>query len=819
MKLFYSLIFLLTCSFSTTIAQTGAGSVAGKLTDEEGAGLEYATVVLHNVADSAIVKAGYTDAQGNYLIAPVSAGNYYIRTTYVGYPPTKSAAFELAQGQNYSVPDIKLQPIGAQMADVRITTERPLVTVKPDMTVFNVEGTVNAVGENAFTLLRKSPGVAIDNNDNIMLLGKSGVRIYIDGKPSPLSAADLANMLKSMQSDQIESFEIITNPSSKYDAEGNAGIINVRLKRDKSMGANATLNLDYSAWLHNRYNGSLSLNYRSKKYNAFGSYSAGKGKQRNFMNFYRAQNGISFTQETEFLNDYLNHNFRAGMDFYVAPKHTVGFIVNGFLSNGTFNSSSNNDIRNIANDSLMSLLRATSVNDFSRNNVNSNLNYRFDNKKGTTLNVDADYGTFDLSTDAYSPNLYLDPETNAVTADRTFSSHAPTSIDIYTLKADYERNLGKGKLGAGFKTAYVQTSNTFDFYNVVNGAEILDTTRTNTFDYTENVNAAYLNYQRQIKKFGIQAGVRAEQTNSLGVLTALQTTDNDRVERHYINLFPSGGITYSHNQLNTFRATYSRRIDRPRYEDLNPFEMKLDELSYRKGNPFLKPQYTHNMELGYTYKYTLNASLSYAITTDFFTNLTDTVESVRTFMSMQNLSTRKVATFTVSYPWAPVKWWSTFTNASVFNSRQEADFGTGKIIDVSRTSFSAFHQSSFTLPKNFGIQVSGFYSSPGIWGANFMTRRFWGVETGVTKKLFQERGMLKLGLSDIFFTMQWSGEMTYGALYNRGGGGWESRQIKASYTHTFGNTNVKGARKRATGLDDEQKRAGGGGDNPAGGGR
>lgn len=816
MKLFYALILLLTCSFSAATAQTTNGSVTGKLTDEDGSGLEYATVVLHNASDSAIVKAGYSDDQGKFLIAPVPAGKYYVRTTYVGYPPTKSEAFDLAAGQAYELPVMKLQPSGAQMADVRITTERPLVTVKPDMTVFNVEGTVNAVGENAFTLLRKSPGVAIDNNDNIMLLGKSGVRIYIDGKPSPLSAADLANLLKSMQSDQIESFEIITNPSSKYDAEGNAGIINVRLKRDKSMGTNATLNLDYSAWLHNRYNGSLSVNYRGKKINAFGSYGAGLGKQRNFMHFYRAQNGTSFTQETEMVNDYLNHNFRAGMDFYLAPKHTVGFIVNGFLANGELNSTSNNDIRDIASDSLFSLLRATSNNDFTRSNVNTNLNYRYDSKKGTTLNVDADYGTFDINTDALSPNLYLDPETNAVTADRTFSSHAPTSIDIYTLKSDYERNLGKGKLGLGFKTAYVQTSNTFDFFNYVGGAPVLDTNRTNTFAYTENVNALYANYQRQIKKFGIQAGVRAEQTNSLGVLTALKETENDRVERHYINLFPSGGVTYNHNQMNTFRLTYSRRIDRPRYEDLNPFEMKLDELSYRKGNPFLKPQYTHNMELGYTYKYTLNASLSYAITTDFFTNLTDTIESVRTFMSMQNLSTRKVATFSLSYPWAPTKWWSTFTNASVFNSRQEAAFGVGKTIDVSRTSFSAFHQSSFTLPKNFGIQVSGFYSSPGIWGANFLTRRFWGVETGVTKKLFNERGLLKLGMSDIFFTMQWSGEMTYGALYSSGGGGWESRQIKASYTHTFGNTNVKGARKRATGLDDEQKRASGGGDSPAG---
>jgi outer membrane receptor protein involved in Fe transport len=359
------------------------------------------------------------------------------------------------------------------------------------------------------------------------------------------------------------------------------------------------------------------------------------------------------------------------------------------------------------------------------------------------------------------------------------------------------------------KTALVSTENTFDFFNQTGGEMVLDSGRSNTFNYDENVNAAYLNYQRQIKKFGVQVGLRAEQTNSLGMLTAFTTTENDTVERHYLNFFPSAGLTYNINQTNTLRASYSRRIDRPRYEDLNPFVNQLDELSYRTGNPFLQPQFTHNMELGYTYKYTLNFTASYAITTDFFTNIVDTIEVIKTEMTQENLSTRKVATLAVSYPWSPTKWWSTFTNASVYNVTNEADFGVGKAIFLSRTSFNLYHQSTFNLPKQFGIQVSGFYSSPGIWGANFRTISMWGVDAGVTKKLFKERGLLKLGMSDIFFTMQWGGEQQFGTLNINGGGGWESRQIKASYSHTFGNTQVKG-RKRSTGLEDEQKRAGGG---------
>jgi outer membrane receptor protein involved in Fe transport len=794
-------------SLSTTYAQ---GSITGKIQDENGEPLEFATVEVHKLADSTLVKAGFSNESGTYRVAPLDQGKYYLRVTFVGIKPVFSEAFDLAVDQNLELPTLKAAG-GPELQEVKITTEKPLVTVKPDMTVFNVQGTVNAMGENAFNLLRKAPGVVIDNNDNVMLLGKSGVRIMIDGKPSPLSAADLANLLKSMQSDQIENIEIITNPSAKYDAEGNAGIINIRMKRDKNMGANATVNFDYSAWVNQRLNGSISGNYRAKKFNAFGSYSGGVGANQSFMNFYRTLGGQSFTSNTIIERDYVNHNFRGGLDYYINKKHTIGFLASGVLSEGTGTTESNNDIRILGNDSILSTLESIGSSDFNKLNYNANLNYRFDNQKGSTLNIDLDYGTFRNENYTYQPNTYRDPKTGQVLTERNFANDAPTDIDIYTFKADYERPLWKGKLGAGVKAAWVSTRNTFDFFNETADNLVLDSSRSNTFDYLENVNAAYANYSRQMKKWGIQIGVRAEQTNSLGKLDAFVATTNDTVERHYLNLFPSAGVTYNLNQLNTFRLTYSRRIDRPRYEDLNPFVQQIDELSYRVGNPFLQPQFTHNMEVGYTYKYTLNASVAYSITSGFFTNVVDTIESIRTQMTQLNLSERRVLTGTISYPWSPFKWWSTFSNASVFNVRNLADSVNGKSIDLSRTSFTLFHQSTFNLPKEFGIQLSGFYNSPGIWGANFRTIDFWGVEVGATKKLFKQRGLLKVGMSDIFFTMQWGGDQAFGGLTTSGGGGWESRQIKASYTHTFGNTNVKGGRKRSTGLEDEQKRAGEGG--------
>ncbi|HHG85335.1 MAG TPA: TonB-dependent receptor [Bacteroidetes bacterium] len=805
----FTLFFLGLLLSVTTFAQTS--SVTGKVLDPDGNAAPFANVLLYNTADSALVKAGYSNNDGKYILGPVTAGNYFTRVSFTGYANYESSAFDLKKGEKLSQADIKMVEVSTSLKDVQIVAHKAMVTIKPDMTVFNVEGTANAIGENAFDLLRKAPGVVVDNNDNVMLLGKSGVRVYIDGKPSPLSATDLANMLRGMQSDQIESYEIITNPSSKYDAEGNAGIINIKMKRDKNLGANATLNLGYAIGIHPKYNGSVSANYRSKKFNAFGSYGANAGKRQNFMDSHREQFSTAFDQTNIMISEMLNHNFRGGVDFFLGKKHTIGLLVNGFLAAGDFTTENRTKISDLSSGSPINLLVADGVRSISRKNINSNANYRYDDGKGVSLNLDADYGTFDLQNNAFQPNIYYDPSGQNVILERNFKTQAPTLIDIYTFKADYERPLWKGKLGLGGKYSYVTTNNTFNFFDLIGSQEIKDTARSNSFLYTENINAAYLNYQRQFGKWGLMAGVRAEQTNSVGDLTSTQQHDNSLVERHYLNFFPSAGITYSPGQKNMFRLNYSRRIDRPKYENLNPFEFQLNEQSFRKGNPFLQPQYTHNVQFTHTYKYTLNTTVSYSHTNNFFTNITDVEDSVATYITMENLKSQKVASIAVSYPRQITKWWSTFTNTSLSNVRNQANLGENRVIDISQTTFNVFHQSTFNIPWGIRLQLSGWYNSASLWGANFRTNPLGTIEAGLIKNFMKDRATLKLALSDIFFTQQWNSHQVYGDLDLRVNGGWESRQVKVNFTYLFGNNKVKSARKRKTGLDDEKDRAGGSG--------
>ncbi|MFM2376067.1 MAG: hypothetical protein RLZZ165_1164, partial [Bacteroidota bacterium] len=320
------------CIFSHAVAQS-SGVVSGIVLDEEGSPLPFANVLLYSVTNSALIKAGFSGEDGKFMLAPVPEGQYWLKTMFTGYKSDSSAAFFLGKGERHEHPAVKMVEVGASLQEVALTAERPLVSVKPDMLVFNVENTPNAIGENAFNLLRKAPGVMIDNNDNINLLGKSGLRIYVDGKQSPLSGKDLANFLKSIQSSQIESFEIITNPSSKYDAAGNAGIIVIRMRRDKSLGANATVDLGYAIGIYSKYNGSASANYRNRDVSVFGSYSYADAKNREFMDFSRYQDGLALSPiNTEMVSLNFNHNFRAGADFFVGKKSTLGVLTSGFIS-------------------------------------------------------------------------------------------------------------------------------------------------------------------------------------------------------------------------------------------------------------------------------------------------------------------------------------------------------------------------------------------------------------------------------------------------------------------------------------------------------
>lgn len=802
----FILVFLLTCSLS--IAQT----ITGTVLDDQGKTFSGASVALKKSKDSAVAKLAVTNSSGRYEFRSMQSGSYFVDVTFVGHAQKRSPSFEYDGVGDITAPDVLLTKASGSLKEVTVVSRKPVIEVRADKTILNVEGSVNAVGQDALELLRKSPGVLVDKDDNVSLSGKNGVQVYIDGRPTPLSGKDLSDYLKTIQSAQIEAIEIITNPSAKYDAAGNAGIINIRLKKNKSFGTNGSVNAGYNIGIFPKYNGGFALNNRNKRTNVFGNYNYNHNRNESFMNFHRSQLDTLFDQKGTMTFSSKSHGFKAGVDYFINSKQTIGVMVNGNLSKNTFTNYGRTPISYIPSGKIDRVLVADNSSNGERDNMNFNGNYRYADTSGHELNIDADYGFFRINNDQFQPNYYFDPTGNTLQSSRIYNMIAPSDIDIYTLKTDYEQNLKKGRLGIGAKVSYVKSVNDFQRFNVMPAAKSLDTLRSNDFRYTENVNAMYVNYNKPFKGFMIQAGLRVENTNSEGISNGFSWNSgyvkyDSSFKRNYTDVFPSAAITFNKKPTSQFSVTYSRRIDRPAYQDLNPFEFKLDEYTYQKGNTQLRPQYTNSFGLTHTYKYKLTTTLNYSHVNDVFTQLIDTAEKSKSFITKKNLATQDIASVNISYPFQ-YKWYSVFANLNAYYSRYKADFGTGRKIDLDVVAYNFYSQHTFRFGKGWTGELSGFYSSPSIWQGTFKSKEMWGIDAGLQKAILKGSGNLKIAVSDIFQTMRWGGTSDFTGQYIKAGGGWESRLLKLNFSYRFGNTQVKAARQRKTGLEDENKRVG-----------
>ena len=787
-------------------------NITGTVKDDQGKTLSGASVALKKLKDSSVIKLAVTNSAGKYEFPSIQAGNYFVNVTYIGHTPKNSSSFEFSGTGDINAPEIGLEKAGGNLKTVTVVSQKPVIEVRADKTILNVEGTINAVGQDALELLRKSPGVLVDKDDNVSLSGKNGVQVYIDGRPTPLSGKDLSDYLKTIQSSQIEAIEIITNPSAKYDAAGNAGIINIRLKKNKNFGTNGSVNAGYNIGIFPKYNGGFALNNRNKKINAFGNYNYNHSLNESYMRLYRRQLDTLFDQKGTMTFRNKSHGFKAGLDYFINSKQTIGVMVNGNINKNEFDNYGRTPITYVPTNIVDRILIADNTSSGERNNMNFNANYRYADTSGRELNIDGDYGYYNLDNNQFQPNYYYDRTGNNLQSSRIYNMLAPTDIDIYTFKSDYEQNLKKGRLGIGAKISYVQSANDFQRYNVMPSFKSLDTLRSNDFNYKENINAMYMNYNKPFKGFMIQAGLRVENTNSEGISNGFSWNGgyvkyDSSFKRNYTDVFPSAAITFNKKPMSQFGITYSRRIDRPAYQDLNPFEFKLDEYTYQKGNTQLRPQYTNSFGLTHTYKYKLTTTLNYSHVKDVFTQLIDTAEKSKSFITKKNLATQDIASINISYPFQ-YKFYSFFANLNAYYSKFKADFGTGRKVDLDVVAFNFYSQHSFKLGKGWTGELSGFYSSPSIWQGTFKSDRMWGIDGGLQKTVFKGKGNVKASVSDIFNSMKWGGTSNFAGQYLRASGGWESRQFKLNFSYRFGSAQVKAARQRKSGLEDENKRVG-----------
>lgn len=807
------LLLILTIGLFTSVslfAQSPA-KISGHVNDNNGKPMAAATVLLQRTKDSSVAKTAVTDAKGAYEIATTRPGTYFISVTASGMKSSRSAIFEVKEGETVSVPEINMQAAPKDLSGVTVTSKKPMVEVKADKTILNVEGTINAVGNDGLELLRKSPGVMVDKDDNLSLSGKNGVRIYIDGKPSPLSGTDLAAYLKSLQSSQIEAIEIITNPSAKYEAAGNAGIINIKLKKNLTIGTNGSVTAGYNIGTYARYNAGVSLNYRNTKVNLFGSYNFSEGINEFNIRSLRTGADSSFDQSNTITNyNKGSHNFKTGMDYFINKKSTIGVVINGNISDNKTTTDGPMKIIYTPTNVVDRMVIATGDNKMKRSNVNFNANYRYAVTGGSELNIDLDYGFFNLRNNQLQPNDYYNGNGTIKQYSTSNRMVSPTDINVYSLKVDYEQNFKKGKLGYGGKIGFVNTDNNFNRTSV-EGSKT--TSENNVFTYNENINAAYVNYNRAFKGFMIQAGVRLENTNSKGHSTGtinngMPNNFDSSVSRSYVGLFPSAAVTFNKNPMNQWGITFSRRIDRPAYQDLNPFEFRLNDYTYMKGNTQLKPQYTNSFGITNTYKYKLNTRLNYSHVKDMFAQLPDTAGS-KSLLTKKNLATQDIVSFNLSYPFQ-YKWYSFFTNINSsytsYNAKIPDLSGNIRKVDIDVFSVSFYMQNSFKLGKTVTAELSGFYNSPSVWQGSFKSKSIYSIDAGIQKTVFKGKGTVKAAVGDIFNTLKFRGDSDFAGQQSTFYGKPESRQFKLSFSMRFGSTQIKAARQRKSGIEEENKR-------------
>ncbi|WP_271766114.1 TonB-dependent receptor domain-containing protein [Aquimarina algiphila] len=797
---FILIIVLVFLSMNISKAQN---TIKGVVLDEQSKPVDAATISLIRSSNKEFITGVITNNKGEFNIENIKDGTYQGIISSLGFTDYTTALITI-QGEDVDLGRISLVIKTESLDEVTVVAEKPIVQVMADKTVFNVQNTLSASGTSGYELLRKAPGVIVDNNDNLIVEGKTGVLIYIDDKPSVLRGEDLTNYLKTIQSSDVEAIEIITQPSSKYEAEGNAGIINIKLKRDKTLGTNGSLSAGITYGDFARYTSSVSFNTRNKKSNFFGTYSNRFGKSFSFIDLFRTQNNTIFDAKSETVNDNNSNNLKLGYDYFANKKSTFGIILTGNFNNVISDTDSRTPIIRQGNSNPEQVLIAGSDSDTQTSNLYANANYRYSDTLGYSMNIDLDYGQYNNDRTNLQPNQYFNGDETELQSETTNFFSTPIDITIFTSKADYEQNFLKGKLGLGIKYSNIDTENGFDFFDRISGQDIINLDQSNDFTYDEEIYAAYFNYNRKFKKINLQFGLRVEQTKSDGQLFSRQDTGDDRVKRDYTDFFPSGGITYQMNQKNSIALTYSRRIQRPNYQNLNPFEFKLNELSFRKGNPFLQPQYTDNIKLSHTHNYRLTTAISYSFVGDYFAQVTEAQGEDQNFIITRNVADQKIINLSISYPTKINNWWSVYYSLNAYRSIFEAT--NQDFVSVSQNTLSLYGQNTFSLPKGYKMEISGWFNSPSIWGGTYQIKSLGSLNLAFQKRFFSDKLTARLAFNDILYTSPWHGDTRFGDLSIRGNGGWDSRQVRFNLTYNFGSKEVKKSRKRKTGIEDEKNR-------------
>lgn len=739
---------------TNAIAQT-EGMLTGTIIDEKSESLGFVNVAVLQASADIVVTGAIAEMDGSFKIKTPPSGSYRLKVSGLGYLPFTTPVFEVtgpAFAKDFGT--MQLKPDVKTLKEVTVQAMRPTITTDAEKMVVSVEGTALAQGSTAYEVLEKSPGVWVDQDGNITLNGKPGVMVMINGKQSFLSGKQLQNLLQGMSAENLKDLEIITNPSAKYDAEGTSGIININLKKNELYGMTGSVHGGYQYNRLSTYTSGAELSHKTGKWNTTASLDLARRTRFRDMRMERIFNGgaepIFMDQTGNEQQQRFSPSLRLGTDYDLNDRHSVGFMANLAYSDNSSTFRTDSYLRRPNAEENLLINSSNNIEDSYKNGT-FNLHYagKLDSL-GTTLSADLDYARIIDNTNFTFDNQKYFSNTNQLLEQELLTSNNPTGYDIYSAKVDFAKKLGKTKMELGAKTSYVKSDNELLFYEVIDTRQILDPNRTSHFIYKENIYAAYATFASSIGKvWQLKGGLRAEYTDSEGHSITLK----DVKPRNYLDLFPSVFVQQRVSDNYQVGYKYSRRINRPYYEQLNPFIFYIDPYTWATGNPELRPQYTNSFELTHTLKKSYNLVMTYAYTTDFIAEVPEfnsedntTVFERRNVKSFRNIGTTLVAPVRISGKW------DINNTATLAHQRYTNEYDEQNLIRE-QLFFMLQSNHNIQLPKGFRVELNAGYQGPAVYGM-FEIEDNWWVDAGLKRSFLDDKLALSVNATDIFRTRE-----------------------------------------------------------------
>ena len=789
------------------------GTLTGRVTDAAtSAPVEFATVALI-MPDSTFVDGTTTDSTGRFAFNGLTAREYIMKISFIGY---KDAVIRVNPSMGSDIGTVSIEPVAEMLDAVVVSARRPVIEQKLDRLIMNVADAVSTEGSNGTDLLRKAPGVTIDFDGNVKLNG-SAVAVWLDGRPSNLSGKELEVLLQSTDGTTIDRIEIMSHPSAKYDAAGGGGIINIVTKKNFMEGFNGSVNLGYGGMYFDRWDqsadGSVNLNYRGRKTSTFLTYSARYDDMTADLlskSLYGPDNEYTMSGTSHLLMRNLNQMFRAGNDWYITDRDILGVIVNGTFRGGSSDTYGDNFTEHLLGETLLGRLNSDIANTDDFNGVSANLNYThtFDPARMQELTLNADYSWYDIRNGSNQSDIPDPAVTPLIALDSTvFRQDAAQNLQIWSAKADYQQLFWQtGLLEAGLKWSRTVTDNNSVREDYFGGTWNHNDNLSNLFLYDEQIAAAYISAAKSFgTKWSAKIGLRGEYTYARGDWRSA----GEKSVKSYFNLFPTVFVSYMPTQKWRLAASYTRRISRPGYSQLNPFRTYISANAFTEGDPDLDPQFSDQVSLTVGYGQHLNLSLLYQHNSNLIMQHPEVnPDNGEQRLIWENFGTQSLAGAALSVSELPItKWLNLSANYfAAYNSNvstSDDSYSDGSFLQ------SFYGSLNFLLPKEWKIEIGGFGSGNMTMG--YMNiRPMYMLFGGIKKNLWDGRGTIALNVQDLLRSFRtsitsYSGDvLTYSIDQHI-----NMQKITLSFSYRFGT--ASNVRRRNVGNVEESSRVGGSG--------